>query len=225
MPEQSDPETGSGVRVMTPDEEDARTIARAMASSTAGGILRCFQGQERTASDIGTALNLPIPTIMYHLDALLDAGLVEVSRIKYSVKGREVKMYRQSDQIFVVAPQKADIRGTLLKYASLFGITAFGAGMVTLLTGIWVNESFQAQSMLGGAEEKSLGAAAAGNSAQVLSDAISRSYEVMPAAPAQVPSPGTGWIPDIAIGILIGGCLVIAMLIIFDLLSRKKKYR
>ncbi|MDD1728031.1 MAG: helix-turn-helix domain-containing protein, partial [Methanospirillum sp.] len=123
----------SGVRVLTPDDNEARVIAKAMASSTAGDILRSFQGREMTASDLATGLKIPIPTLLYHLDSLLEAGLIEVSRIRYSVKGREVKVYRQSDRIVIVAPRHADLKALLLKYASLFGITILGAGVVSLL--------------------------------------------------------------------------------------------
>jgi DNA-binding transcriptional ArsR family regulator len=199
------------VRVLTPDGDEARAVAKAMASNTAGGILRVFQGQEKTASDIADALNLPIPTILYHLDALVDAGLIEVSRIRYSVKGREVKVYRQSDRVLIVAPQQADLREVLLKYASLFGITVLGAGVVSLISRVG---SPEAGLVLGVMKEKAVMAAVEVHNA---SDMVSGGNPVLSA-----PVSHAGGIPEIAIGILIGGCLVIGFLICFDLVSRRR---
>jgi DNA-binding transcriptional ArsR family regulator len=208
---------------MTPDEEEARTIARAMASSTAGQILRSFQGSERTASDLGTALNIPIPTVMYHLDALLDAGLIEVSRIRYSVKGREVKVYRQSDQVFIVAPRQADIRQVLLKYASLFGLTILGSGIASILSGVVMSGGIPPAVHVGGAEEKSMPVSVAKNTADMIADRAAELPSLSSMAPP--PSPGSAGflIPDIAIGIIIGGCLIIGALICLDIISRRKK--
>ena len=221
MPEKQEGERDSGVRVLTPDGEDARTIAKAMASSTAGGILRCFQGRELTASEIASALDLPIPTIMYHLDALLDAGLIEISRIRYSVKGREVKIYRQSDEILIVASGQADLRAVLLKYASLFGITLFGAGVAVFLSPMGSPVIPQAGGALREMTEKSGMISGAPPPAEVVSDAISAGYALLPASPAPPVQEVVG-IPEIAIGILIGGCLVICLLLCLDLIARKR---
>jgi len=222
MPEKSEDLRESGVRVLTPDEDDARAVAKAMASSTAGGILRSFQGQELTASDIAHALNQPIPTIMYHLEALLEAGLIEVSRIRYSVKGREVKVYRQSDQVLIVAPRQADLRAALLKYASLFGITLFGAGVAALLSQIGSTEVLETGRALGEMKEKAVMAAVANSPAEVISDKVSGGYSLISTAQSPPINPELWGIPDLAVGIIIGGCLVIGLLICFDLVSRKR---
>lgn len=225
MPDSVDPEEPSGVRVLTPDEEAARTMARAMASQTAGDILRLFQGREMTASDIGTALQIPIPTVMYHLDALLQAGLIELSRVRYSVKGREVKVYRQSDQVFIVAPRHADIRETLVRYASLFGLTVLAAGVVSLLSSYQLSGTIAREMKAGGMDQKSMLAAVANSPAEIASDYA----QELNAAPLPVPTwvpADTGYqIPEIALGILIGGFLVIGALICLDIFRKKRAGR
>ena len=218
MVEGSDTPPVSGIRVLTPDEDAARTVARAMASSTAGGILRSFQGREMTASDIATALDLPIPTIMYHLDALVEAGLIEVSRIKYSVKGREVRVYRQSEQVFIVAPPQADLRAALLKYASLFGFTIFAAGCASFLIQNLTHNSMQMGGSLGQeVAEKSLMAAPVMNRAsEAVQDSLSmNSGYILPASPSLPIHEMTG-LPWLSAGILIGGFLVIALLFVIE---------
>ena len=222
MPDQSVPDSPAGVRVMTPDEEEARNMARAMASSTAGGILRIFQGRELTASDIGDALNIPIPTVMYHLDALLEVGLIEVSRIRYSVKGREVKVYRQSDKVFIVAPRQADIREALLKYASLFGLTILTAGISSILSGIWDSDvTFSEIGLHRAVKEKSMFAAVANSPAEALTDQAVGGNTLFVTPPT---FELFGFcVPDIAIGIIIGGSLIIGALIFLDIAAWRKK--
>jgi DNA-binding transcriptional ArsR family regulator len=241
-------EVSSGVRVMSPDEEDARAVARAIASSTAGGILSCFQGQEITASEIAATLHLPIPTIMYHLDALLEAGLIEVSRITYSVKGREVKKYKQSKQVFIVAPKEADIRETLLKYASLFGFTILSAGIVSVLLqkyhGRFASDAFDE------IKDKGIMAAIANSPEEAGYGDIAREMGEMPLSapqpvyhaslsldPISPPAsslvssvssstpPDIFGIPDLTAGILIGGFLVLLALICIDLFHTHQKDR
>ncbi|MFH0968362.1 MAG: helix-turn-helix domain-containing protein [Methanobacteriota archaeon] len=211
-----------GVRVLTPDEDDARAVARAMASSTAGGIIRSFQGQELTASDIANLLNLPISTIMYHLETLVEVGFIEVSRIRYSVKGREVKVYRQSDQVLIVAPRQDDIRAALLKYASLFGITICGAAVAALLSQMKYSEILEAGRTLGEMKEKAVMAAVANSPAEVVSDTASGGSSLISIAPSPTINPELWGISDLVVGILIGGCLVIGLLVCFDLVSRKR---
>lgn len=225
MPDSTNPERQSEVRVLTPDEEAARTMARAMASQTAGDILRLFQGGEMTASDIGTALQIPIPTVMYHLEALLQAGLIEVSRVRYSVKGREVKVYRQSDQVFIVAPRHADIRETLVRYASLFGLTLLAAGMVSILSFFQLSGSIAQEMKAGGMDQKGTFAAAPYSPAEIAGDYARELNAASLPMPAPVPADMGYQIPELAIGILIGGCLVIGMLICLDVVRKKRAGR
>lgn len=43
-------------------------------------------------------------TVKYHVENLLDAGLISVAETRYSVKGREVKLYSLTNQLLIVAP-------------------------------------------------------------------------------------------------------------------------
>jgi hypothetical protein len=55
----------------------------------------------------------------------MDAGLVEISNTRYSVKGRKVKIYQMKNQIFIVAPtisEKKQIISAVLKYGGVLGV-------------------------------------------------------------------------------------------------------
>jgi len=110
------------VIVLQPGDERAQKIGKAIASQTANDILHILSQGQKTASDLTGLLNIPMGTLKYHIDNLLEAGLVEIAETRYSVKGREVKVYRLKDQLVIVAPKMTNIRSILLKYASLFAI-------------------------------------------------------------------------------------------------------
>ena len=115
------------VVVLQPGDERAQKIGKAIASQTANDTLHSLQNRAMTATGLAEALNLPMGTVKYHIENLLEAGLLEVRETRYSVKGREVKVYGLRDQLLIVAPRVHSIRSILLKYASLFGITALAS--------------------------------------------------------------------------------------------------
>jgi DNA-binding transcriptional ArsR family regulator len=110
------------VIVLEPGDERAQKIGKALGSPTANEILHILADGPKTASDLTELLNIPMGTLKYHIENLLEAGLIEISETRYSVKGREVKVYALRDQLLIVAPKVTSLRSILLKYASLFVI-------------------------------------------------------------------------------------------------------
>lgn len=110
------------VLVLEPGDERAQKIAKAMGSPTAGEILQLLAEKPQSLTDITERLGLPMNTAKYHIENLLDAGVISVADTKYSVKGRTVKIYTLTDQLLIVAPRRSDIRALLTKYAALFGV-------------------------------------------------------------------------------------------------------
>ena len=119
---------------LEPGDERAQKIAKAMGSQTASDILQILGEGPRSLTDITERLNIPMNTAKYHVENLLDAGLIAVEKTKYSIKGREVKIYMLTNQLLVVAPRQSNVRSLLLKYASLFGIVAVGSVLIAAIT-------------------------------------------------------------------------------------------
>ena len=112
--------TGTVV-VLEPGDERAQKIAKAMASQTANDILTLLATGTKSLTDITEQLSIPLTTTKYHTGNLLDAGLITVSDTRYSIKGREVKMYSLTDQLLIVAPKQTNVRALLLKYSFSLG--------------------------------------------------------------------------------------------------------
>lgn len=113
---------GGEVVILAPGDERSKKIGKALASPVAGDILHALEKGPATAGDLSSSLGMPLGTVKYHIENLLDAGLIEVRHTKYSVKGRQVKVYGLRNQLLIMAPRVPDIRSILLRYATLFGI-------------------------------------------------------------------------------------------------------
>ncbi|HJJ31307.1 MAG TPA: winged helix-turn-helix domain-containing protein [Methanocorpusculum sp.] len=113
------------IRIVEQGSDEARLISKAMASSTASELLDALSERPKTATELEAETGYPLPTIQYHMGNLLNAGLVQVSKIRYSEKGKPMKQYAAADTILVISPkQKPDeeVRPVLRKY----GFTAAG---------------------------------------------------------------------------------------------------
>jgi DNA-binding transcriptional ArsR family regulator len=138
------------ILVLEPGDERAQKIAKAMASQTASDILQLLGDGQTSLTDIAERLNLPMNTAKYHVENLLEAGLISVAETRYSVKGREVKMYTLANQLLVVAPRQSSMRSLILKYATLFGIVALSSALIAALSPV-IKPSLGSPQVYGGA--------------------------------------------------------------------------
>lgn len=210
------------VRLLSPDDEQTRLIGKAIASETAGKILSSMAGREVTAMMLSDELVAPVSTVMYHLDNLASAGLIEVSRTRYSVKGREMKVYRLIDQVLIVSPKSFDLKTVLTRCATLLSIPLALAALLTSFTLLKSQEKgaplYDLENEVGSALKMD---------ANVASYSVDRMMEMAPApaiAPAQwVEEVGASSpvLPDIAMGILIGAVLVFIIGLMLDYSRRR----
>ncbi len=224
MSENSDSDSSDSqkVRLLSPDDEQTRLIGKAIASETAGKILSSMAGREVTAMMLSEELVTPVSTVMYHLENLASAGLIEVSRTRYSVKGREMKVYRLIDQVLIVSPKSFDLKAVLTRCATLLSIPLALAALLTSFTLYQFQEKaaplYDLENEVGSALKMEVNTA---------SYSVDRMMEMAP-APTTLP---TQWgeeiassspvLPDIAMGILIGAVLVIIAGLILDYYRRR----
>jgi len=122
-----------GVIILEPGDEKAQKIAKAIASKTAGEILQLLKDGGHASNQIAEALEIPITTVQYHLENLVDAGIINVVERRWSQKGREVKVYGLRDQMLIVVPRGGDLKGILLRYGSLFAVVVLASLLLALL--------------------------------------------------------------------------------------------
>lgn len=244
------------VILLEPGGEQAQKIAKAMGSQTAGDILQLLNTGPKTSTEVTDQLGIPMGTAKYHIENLLDAGLIEVIKTKYSVKGREVKVYGLRDQLLIVTPRVTNVKALLLKYASLFGVVVVATGVVATVlrvltvvgtanslaidlkkSGVEVATAIPPAPLTTGTQWAQGGGAGGGGGAGSVAENATRVTDIkdiVTAAPThapetvysqvnyQVTAPAAFPVQEVLIAFFLGGCLVIAVLILYELIQRRK---
>ncbi|MDD1725074.1 MAG: helix-turn-helix domain-containing protein [Methanospirillum sp.] len=217
------------IRLLSPDDEQARLIGKAIASETAGKIMGSMEGREVTANVLAEELAIPVSTVMYHLENLVAAGLIEVSRTRYSVKGREMKVYRIIDQVLIVSSKSQDIRAVLTRCAALFSLPFMVSVILYAMTLIQASRETNLV-LANSAMQDVAGEGYAGTGMYAMEKSV-QNAPFPAAAPLPVMdesirgsvTPFISW-GDIAIGVIAGALLVIIVLLVLDYIRLKKGY-
>jgi DNA-binding transcriptional ArsR family regulator len=124
--------------LVLPLGEESKKITQVITNDTAREIMELLAEHSMSASDIAKKLDVPLTTIKYNLENLVEVGLIKIERIKYSEKGRQVKVYAPVRKLIVVVPEKLDngsIVDILKKYLGVIIAAVLATGLVELLTG------------------------------------------------------------------------------------------
>ncbi|MFC6737619.1 ArsR/SmtB family transcription factor, partial [Halolamina salina] len=103
-----------GTRLLWLDDEEVDPLIGSLSSETARSLLTALHDEPRTASELAEAVDTSLQNARHHLDNLQEADLVEVAETRYSVKGREMKVYAPVDDSLVVCVGNEAERSGLL---------------------------------------------------------------------------------------------------------------
>ena len=123
--------------LVLPLGKESKKITQVITNDTARQIMELLAEDSMSASDIATQLDVPLTTIKYNLENLVDVGLIKIKRIKYSEKGRQVKVYAPIRKLIVLVPEKTDnntIMDVLKKYLGVVFAAVFASGLVEIIT-------------------------------------------------------------------------------------------
>ncbi|WNY27545.1 hypothetical protein MsAm2_13470 [Methanolapillus ohkumae] len=119
--------------IIIPVNDDSKKIRQILSNETSMKILETLKKESMSSSELAEKLGLPLTTVKYNLDILVENGLANVKKIKYSEKGRQVKIYEAPEKVIVFAPEKISrisIISMLQKYAFSFACAVFaGLGL------------------------------------------------------------------------------------------------
>ena len=163
------------------DDEKTKKVANVVSNASCIKILDYLAEKEATESDIAKELNLPISTVHYNLQQLMETGLVVVDEYHYSPKGKEVNHYKLANKYIIIAPKK--VNGIAQKLKGILPaalITAGAAGLIQLYT-MFSQKTAQAASF-GAREAPALMA----KSAEVATDHAAESAPLLANAPSPV---------------------------------------
>jgi DNA-binding transcriptional ArsR family regulator len=78
---------------LTVDDGEPSSVLQTLSSETAQAILGTLGNEPKPASEISDAVGTSLQNAQYHLEQLVDVGLVEPVDVWYSAKGREMSVY------------------------------------------------------------------------------------------------------------------------------------
>jgi DNA-binding transcriptional ArsR family regulator len=87
-------------------EDKAKKLAQVMSNPSCIKILEYLAGKDATETQVAKDLKIPLSTVHYNLQQLVDAKLVIVDEFHYSEKGREVNHYKLANKYIIIAPQE-----------------------------------------------------------------------------------------------------------------------
>lgn len=115
------------------NEEKAKEVAQIITNNTCRKMLDFLAStMDATESQIATALDIPISTVHYNLEALKKAKLIESEEFHYSSKGKEVSHYKLANKYIIIAPQST--HGIKDKLRSILPL-----GLLAAATGFFIN--------------------------------------------------------------------------------------
>lgn len=127
--------------------ENARLLASEISNDTALMILKELYKNPSSLSDLSNRLNIPISTTQYHIDKLLELGVVKIAKRRLGKRLRDIKMYvYDKESIIFSSIEKNDFNSLLKTFtffrirekAPIIAIVIFGAGLVLSLFGSWL---------------------------------------------------------------------------------------
>lgn len=124
--------------LILPLGEESKKLTQVISNETAMKILELLAESPLSTSQVSELLNLPITTVQYNIDNLMSIGLIKIDRVKYSEKGREVKIYAPRQKLIVLVPEKTDssnVLNILKKYIALLFFALVSASTIELIQG------------------------------------------------------------------------------------------
>ena len=89
------------------DDSKAKKVANIVSNDSCRKILDYLSGHETsTESELATELNIPISTIHYNLQQLIESDLIITEEFHYSKKGKEVSHYKLANKYIIITPKK-----------------------------------------------------------------------------------------------------------------------
>lgn len=122
--------------VFRTDEDKAKLLAMQIANDRGREVLECiFRGRPKSASEIARELDVPLPTVMFHIERFLEIGTIKVVKTRMSKKLREIKYYGPAKRAILIIPsQKEETMSYIANAVKSSVITPLTAALVIVVS-------------------------------------------------------------------------------------------
>jgi len=99
---------GADAAIIPLSDDRLKKVAKALSNETAVTVLEKLLEKSMSATELSESLNFPLTTVEYNINALLEADLIRVERVKFSQKRRDIKYYAPVKRALIFAPEKTE---------------------------------------------------------------------------------------------------------------------
>jgi predicted transcriptional regulator len=82
--------------------EDSRKLVQALSNANSIKILQLLESKDMSAGELAEKLGLGLSTLKYNLDSLIEVDMIRVSEVRWSQRGRKIKVYRPVEKIIIL---------------------------------------------------------------------------------------------------------------------------
>lgn len=194
--------------------EDSKTkkIANVVSNESCRKILDYLAKKEATESELSGKLQIPISTVHYNLQQLMETKLISTEEFHYSEKGKEVLHYKLANRYIIISPKgtyglKEKLKGILPTAL----ITLGAAGAIQLFSKYFSKGTITAGDNFMVAKSVVMDRAVEGAANEVAPQALQAAAETMPQT-APITAEKVYLIPqNIALWFLIGALFALVV--------------
>ena len=96
------------LHVISTDDENAKIVAMELANDNGRRIIDAFFIEPQSAGDLAKKLDLPMPTVMFHIERLMEIGIIGVVDTKLSRKFKDIKYYGPKKTAILIVPSQKE---------------------------------------------------------------------------------------------------------------------
>lgn len=119
--------------LLSMEDDKIKKVSNVISNESCRKILDYLSEKDSTESELAQKLNIPISTVHYNLQQLMETGLIESSEFHYSEKGKEMSHYKLANKYIIIAPKKTFGIKEKLKSILPVALIASGAALAIQL--------------------------------------------------------------------------------------------
>lgn len=92
--------------LLSMEDTKIKKVSNVISNDSCRKILDYLSDKEATETELAEKLSIPISTVHYNLQQLIETGLISAEEFHYSEKGKEVSHYKLANKYIIIAPKK-----------------------------------------------------------------------------------------------------------------------
>ncbi len=137
---------GKNFLLLSLEDTKIKKVSNVISNDSCRKILDYLSNKSATESELSEKLQIPMSTVHYNLQQLMETGLISADEFHYSKKGKEVNHYKLANKYIIIAPKKTfGIKEKLKSILPVALIAAGAAGIIQLVSNYFLRTSGIAQ--------------------------------------------------------------------------------